>query len=429
MKQIVEACNSLRGTIVLPGDKSISHRAIILNAISGGNARISNLSPSADVHSTIQCMKMLGVDIRSEPDATVVHGRGPEGLAEAEDILYAGNSGTTARLLTGLLAAQPFLSIITGDESLRSRPMDRIIEPLGLMGADIRGRNNNRYAPLSIRGTPLHGITYRLPVASAQVKSAIILAALFARGETIIEEPSPSRDHTERMLTAMGANLVKTGSTITVTPGTEPLASLSLTVPGDISAAAFWLVAGSIHPDAQIKLTGVGINPTRDGIIDVLQQMGARISIENRRIEGGEPVADLSVESSHLAGTTIEGDSIPRLIDEILVIAVAASVARGTTMIRDAAELKVKETNRIDTTVKELSRLGVDIKALPDGMQINGGGHLHGAECDSHGDHRLAMALGVAGLIADGQTMIYNAEAVTVSYPGFWSDLETLSRK
>lgn len=426
MEQRVKACRALRGEVIPPGDKSISHRAVIFNGISDGVARITNFSPSADCSSTIDCLTALGVEIEVSSDV-IVSGVGKRGLSEAKDVLNAGNSGTTMRLLTGLLSAQPFLSIITGDESLRSRPMGRIIQPLRLMGAQIWGRGGNSLAPLVIRGSQLHGIEYRLPVASAQVKTAIMLAALFAKGDTIIEEPAPSRDHTERLLRAMGAEVEVHPPQISVRPISAPLSAINLHIPGDISAAAFWLVAGAIHGDAQIKIPGCGINPTRSGIIDVLRAMGASLKIENQRTEGNEPVADLYIESSTLVGTQIGGDLIPRLIDEIPIIAVAASMAKGATVVRDASELRVKETDRISTTVTQLLKLGAEIQELPDGMIIRGGKRLRGAECDSGNDHRLAMALGVVALIAEGETIIHNAEAVNISYPGFWRDLERLS--
>jgi len=304
--------------------------------------------------------------------------------------------------------------------------MGRIIEPLRLMGARIEGSENSAKAPLTVTGGSLHGISYRLPVASAQVKSSILLAALFAEGETVIDQPALSRDHTERMLSAMGANIVSDGLSITLSPVSSPLTPLDLRVPADISSAAFWLVAGAIHPNARITILNVGINPTRNGIVEVLQSMGASLIVENQRLEGDEPVADLTVESSLLKSVTIEGDMIPRLIDEVPVIAVAASAAEGATVIRDAGELRVKESDRISATAAELSKLGAKIEELPDGMIIHGTSRLKGNQCDSHGDHRLAMALAVAGLVAEGETTITNSEAVNISYPGFWEDLERI---
>lgn len=430
MDQRVRGASILRGEVIPPGDKSISHRAVILNSIAGGRARVDNFSPGADCLATVACLRQLGVEIVEEsPVNLTVSGVGKEGLKEPKDVLNAGNSATTIRLLAGLLAAQPFLSIVTGDESLRSRPMARLIHPLRLMGTEVWGRGGDSLAPLAIKGNQLRGIKYQLPVASAQLKSAVLIAALFAQGDTTVEEPAPSRDHTERMLRAMGAKLKSDGLRITLTPDPVPLVPLDLHIPGDISSAAFWLVAGAIHPNAKIEVKNTGINPTRMGIIEVLLDMGAKLRIENERIEAGEPVADLIVESSDLVGRQIGGSLIPRLIDEIPLIAIAGCVARGTTVIRDAAELRVKETDRIRATVKELSRLGADIGELPDGLIIRGGKTLKGGECHSYHDHRLAMAWGIAGLVAQGETVIHDAEVVAFSYPGFWSDLERLSAR
>ena len=423
----ISPCSILRGEIVPPGDKSISHRAILFNSIAQGKAKITNFSTGADCGSTLTCLQALGVKVKQTSSTILeVEGVGDVGLCEAEDVLDAGNSGTTTRLLAGLLAAQPFLSIITGDSSLRTRPMGRLISPLRLMGADIRGRGEDSFAPLAIRGGKLRGINYPLPVASAQLKSAILIAALFAEEETSIEEPSPSRDHTERLLESMGAILKRDASRIYLTPLTSPLNSVDLHVPGDISSASYWLVLGAIHPDAHIKVKEVGINPTRTGIIDVLLQMGARLKLENQHWSGGEPVADISIQSSELCGIQIDGELIPRLIDEIPVIAVAACAAKGTTYIKDAAELRVKESDRISSTVSELHKLGAKVEELPDGIAVLGGGKLYGAECSSYNDHRLAMALGVAGLIAEGNTILHDAEVVEISYPTFWQDMDRI---
>ena len=387
---------------------------------------MSNFSPAADCLSTLSCLQALGVTIAqvsSAPLVIEVEGVGDAGLREGDDVLDAGNSGTTMRLLSGLLAAQPFLSIITGDGSLRSRPMGRVISPLRLMGAGIWGRGGDSLAPLAIKGGKLRGIEYVLPVASAQVKSAILLAALFAEGETTIEEPSKSRDHTERLLQAMGVRVDVDGCRVCVVPPVSSLTSIDVQVPGDISSAAYWLVAGAIHPDAEIRIKGAGANPTRSGVVEVLLKMGARLRIENQRSEADEPSCDLVVESSDLSGVEIRGDIIPRLIDEIPALAVAACFARGTTVIRDAAELRLKETDRIKNLSVELSKLGASITETPDGMIVHGGARLRGARCSVHGDHRLAMALGVGGLVAEGVTSIEDAEAVEVSYPAFWQDL------
>ena len=424
----IRPCFVLRGEVAPPGDKSISHRAILLNGIARGEATISNFSPGADFLSTVSCLRAFGVKIDFPSSGVVaVQGVGKEGLRAADDVLDAGNSATTMRLLTGLLAAQPLLSIITGDPSLRSRPMGRLIHPLRLMGANIWGKGEDSLAPLAIKGGRLHGITYSLPIPSAQIKSAILFAALFAEGKTVIEELLPSRDHTERLIQAMGAELERKDCLISLSPLTTDLNPVDLHIPGDISSAAYWLVAGAIHPNASIKLRDTGINPTRTGIIDVMLQMGARLKLENERWEGGEPIADLSIESSQLHGVQIDGELIPRLIDEVPVIAVAACAAEGTTIIRGAAELRVKETDRIGNLVNELLKLGASIEELPDGMVIHGGKKLQGSECSSHWDHRLAMALGVAGLITEGETVIQDAEAVEFSYPAFWQDMERLS--
>lgn len=430
-ERVLKASRRLEGEITLPGDKSLSHRAVMLNSIAVGDALITNFSPGADSHSTVTCMRALGVAIEERgggpSPSIVVQGGGRNGLKEAGDVLDAGNSGTTMRFLAGLLAAQPFLSVLTGDASLRSRPMKRVVDPLRAMGAHIWGREGDSKAPLAIKGGGLKGIDYPLPVASAQLKSCLLLAAFYAASDTVLVEPAPSRDHTERMLQAMGAHLERQGPRIVLRPTGKDLMALSLNIPGDISSAAFWLVAGVTHPNAQIRVTNVGVNPTRSGVLEILQAMGAKISLENQHSEGGEPVADIVVRSSTLTGTEIKGEIIPRAIDEFPVIAVAATLAQGTTYIRDAAELRVKESDRIATTVRELTKMGASIEELPDGMIIHGGTGLKGARCQSYGDHRLAMALGVAGLLAEGETVIEGAQAVGVSYPGFWQVMERLA--
>ena len=426
--------NSLDGIISVPGDKSISHRSLILNAIAYGDALVQGLSGGDDVLSTMHCLQAMGVTIEptGQAGSYSVIGRGPQ-LVEPSDILNAGNSGTSIRLLSGILAAQPFVSVITGDSSLRTRPMQRILDPLGQMGAQIMGRNENTLAPLVFRGGNLRGIEYDLPMASAQVKSAIMLAGLFASSETVIHQPALSRDHTERMLSAMGGKVKKDGLNLTVLP-TE-LKAVNITVPGDISSASFWIVAGLCHPNAQIMVRGVGLNPSRTGIIDVLQDMraGDALQLLNQRNEGGEPVADILVTSAELHGTEIGGDMIPRMLDEVPILAVAACFAIGDTVIRDAAELRVKESDRIATTVSELTRLGADIEATADGMIIHGRGPgegtLEGAECESHTDHRLAMSMAVAGLLANGKTTVHGALDASVSYPEFWQDLDILKHE
>ena len=417
--------------MALPGDKSITHRAIILNSIAAGDATLSNYLPGADCLSTINCLRALGAAIEelpSSPPGLMVHGAGTRGLKEPVNVLDAGNSGTTIRLLTGLLAAQPFFSVITGDDSLRSRPMGRVIQPLRLMGAQVWGRGSDSLAPLAIKGQPLKGITYSLPVASAQLKSALLLAGLFAQGSTTLTEPALSRDHTERQLRAMGARIRQEGKHIVLKPLSSPLKALDVNIPGDLSAGAYWLVAGAIHPKAKIVILNCGVNPTRTGILDALTAMGGKIRLLNQRTEGGEPVADIQVESSELAGTELRGEIIPRIIDEIPVLAVAACCARGKTVIRDAAELRVKESDRIATTSAELRKMGARIEELPDGMIIHGGQPLKGAAVESHGDHRLAMSLAVAALVAEGKTTVRDAGAVSISYPAFWERLENLSK-
>jgi 3-phosphoshikimate 1-carboxyvinyltransferase len=424
----IKPCPRLEGEVVLPGDKSISHRAVILNSLAKGKAKIDNFAPGRDCLATLRCLRALGVKIGSkgsrDSPTLLIWGTGEDGLKEAGNVLDAQDSATTMRLLGGLLSSQPFLSVITGDASLRNRPMGRLIEPLRLMGAEVWGRGRDSFAPLVIKGKKLRGIDFTLPVPSAQIKSAILLAGLFARGNTVLHQAIPSRDHTERMLKRMGASLESQGNAIFLLPLSRPLVPLSLRVPGDISSAAYFLVAGAIHSNARIVIRGCGINPTRTGIIDILLAMGARLKIDNERLEAGEPLADIVVESSELKGIEVGGDIIPRLIDEIPVLAVAGCVAKGKTVIRDAGELRVKESDRIATVVSELSRLGAKIEPLPDGMVIYGGRPLSGTVVDSHFDHRLAMSLAVAGLVAKGETTIKHAQVAQVSYPAFWQTLQ-----
>ena len=427
MRQRVLGAHRLEGQVSPPGDKSISHRAAILNAIARGTARVTNFSPGADCASTLRCLRALGVNIQDDPDehsSLVVRGAAGA-FREPDAVLNAGNSGTSMRLLSGLLAGQSFLSVLTGDHSLRSRPMGRILEPLRLMGAQVHGRMSDTLAPMVFRGGDLHGIEYRLPVASAQLKSCLLLAGLFAQGQTVVIEPAPSRDHTEKMLEAMGAPISVEDGVISVQAG--PLTARDVRVPADISSAAFWLVAGAAHSNARLRITGVGVNPTRAGVLDALQTMGARIILEGRREEGGEAVADILVESSPLRATEVGGDLVPRLIDELPVLAVAACFAQGTTVIRDAAELRVKESDRIQAMVRELNRMGGQLQETPDGMIIHGPVRLRGAACRSYGDHRVAMSLAVAGLLAQGETTISGAQCATISYPGFWNQLEALT--
>ena len=425
MHQTLNAARRLRGTITVPGDKSISHRAIIFNAIAEGNAEITGFLDGADCLSSVACVRQLGVQVEQTGDTVRVFGRGLRGLREPNNVLDCGNSGTTLRLLAGLLAGQPFLSIMTGDDSLRSRPQRRIVGPLRDLGAHLDGRDDGNRAPLVIRGSQIRGGHYALPIASAQVKSALLLAGLTGDAPLRLSGKIKSRDHTERMLLAMGIDLTVKDTELLLFPPIHPVFPypLSLRVPGDPSSAAFWWVAAAIHPDAEITTTGVCLNPTRTGALDVLRAMGANITITNQRIEGAESVGDVTVRGAGLRGTRIDGDLIPRLIDEIPVLAVAAAHAVGETVIADAEELRAKETDRIATVVSELRALGADLDATPDGMVIAGGGELCGTAVSSHGDHRLAMALAVAALLAEGETQIAEAEAVSVSYPTFWADL------
>ncbi len=418
----------LVGQCVVPGDKSISHRAVMFASIADGKSTIDGFLDGGDCRSTVAVMRGLGVRIEEKsPTRLVVYGRGLEGLQEPNDVLDCGNSGTTIRLLTGLLAGQPFTSILNGTEQIRGRPMDRIVRPLRFMGAHILGRKDGRFAPLAISGnSALRGIDYSMPIASAQVKSCLLLAGLFAHGLTVIREPGPARDHTERMLKSMGAPIVALGNTIHCERPSQALAPLNVTVPGDISSAAFLLAAAAAMPDSQITVAGVGINPTRTGIVDALAEMGANIRLKNKRDEGGEPVADLIVKGSELRGIELGGSRIVTMIDELPVFAVAATQARGRTIVRDAGELRVKETDRIATTVGELRKLGARIQATDDGFIIDGPTDLRGAPVESHGDHRLAMALAVAGLLANGETTVYNAHVTADSFPGFESTLTVL---
>ena len=427
MDQTIRSPQRLSGSLAVPGDKSVSHRSLILNAIAQGQATVTGVSDGADVRSTAGCLRAMGVSIDplAEPGSFRVAGPGAD-LDEPADMLDAGNSGTSMRLLSGLLAGQGFLSVLTGDGSLRSRPMGRIVQPLQEMGASIMGRNGNTLAPLAIRGGSLRSIEYEMPVASAQVKSCLMLAGLSAAGPTVLHQPALSRDHTERMMTAMGARVDTDGLALTLHPA--KLQAVDVAVPGDISSAAFWMVAGLIHPNARVTITGVGLNPSRAGIIDALQMMGAgdSLRLENERVEGGEPVADVVASSASLKGIDLGGDIIPIMIDELPVLAVAACFAEGDTVIRDAAELRVKESDRIATTVSELTRLGGALEPREDGMVIRGVGKLTGAEVESHGDHRLAMSMAVAGLAASGSTTIHGADDASVSYPTFWEHLTAI---
>ena len=418
---VIQKIKKAVGQIKVPGDKSISHRAVMLGSLANGVTEISGFLKGADCLSTIDCFRKMGIDIDINGENVTVHGNGLRGLKKPDEMLYTGNSGTTTRLLCGILAGQNFDTSITGDASIQKRPMGRVVKPLSMMGAKIE----NEYCPLYITGTKLHGIDYKMPVASAQVKTAIILAGLYADGETVIHEIEKSRDHTELMLSAMGADLTVDNLDITVKP-TNDLTAVNVDVPGDISSAAFFLVLGAIMPNSQITVINVGINPTRTGIIDVLKDMGADITLENVHTSAGETVADITVRSSSLKGTTVGGDIIPRLIDELPIIAVAAVFADGQTVIKDAQELKVKETNRIRAVVDEFNKCGIDITETDDGMIINGGKSIHGADFKTYGDHRIAMSLTVLAQLADGESTLDDSDCACVSYPTFFDDFYKL---
>lgn len=420
----------LRGEVTVPGDKSISHRSVMFGAIASGITEVTNFLQGADCLSTIDCFRKLGIEIENTPKKILVHGRGLHGLTAPASTLDVGNSGTTTRLISGILSGQPFCTTLSGDASLNSRPMKRIMDPLGQMGADITSVNGDNCAPLLISPGNLHGIHYASKVASAQVKSAILLAGLYADGETSVTEPTLSRNHTELMLSGFGADLTSTvAEDLKATASIRPCDQLygqKIYVPGDISSAAYFIGAGLIVPDSEILIKNVGINPTRAGILKVCQDMGGDITFVNETHAGGEPTADLLVRTSSLHGTTVEGSIIPTLIDEIPMIAVLAAFAEGTTIIRDAAELKVKETDRIQTVTENLKAMGADITPTEDGMVIHGGSALHGATINSYLDHRIAMAFAIAGLACDGSTHILDSQCVDVSYPTFFDTLNSL---
>lgn len=415
---------SLRGEIAIPGDKSVSHRSIMFGALAEGETVISNFLPGADCLSTIACFQKLGVAIEQDGKQVRVVGKGFNGLTEPNEVLDVGNSGTTIRLMMGILAGQNFSAVLAGDQSIAKRTMTRVVKPLKDMGAMIDGRNNGEFAPLHIRGGNLQPITYELPVASAQVKSAIILAGLQADGETVVIEPEETRDHTERMIRQFGGQVVKEGNAIKV-QGHQQFKGTEVHVPGDISSAAFFMVAAAITEDSEVVLKNVGLNPTRTGIIDVMKNMGADITIEELP-SMGEPVGHITVRSSKLKGTTISGKLIPRLIDELPIIALLATKAEGTTIIKDAAELKVKETNRIDTVANELSVLGANVTPTDDGLIIEGGTSLHGGIVTSYGDHRIGMMLAIAALVSKGEMELQDPSAIDVSYPEFFEHLDQL---
>ena len=415
---------NLCGELTVPGDKSISHRAVMFGALAKGITRITHFLEGADCLSTISCFRKMGIEILRDQSDVLVTGKGLHGLQAPREILDVGNSGTTTRLISGILAGQNFSCELTGDASIQTRPMKRIMTPLGMMGADITSLKGNGCAPLRIQGKNLKAIHYSSPVASAQVKSCVLLAGMYADGITSVTEPVLSRNHTELMLNYFGAGVTSEGTTASIHP--EPvLEAREVQVPGDISSAAYFIAAGLLTPGSEILLKNVGINPTRDGMLKVCRSMGAQITLLNEK-QDGEPTADLLIRSSELHGTTIEGTIIPSLIDELPMIAVMACFAQGTTVIRDARELRVKESDRITVMVDNLKRMGADIEGTEDGMIIRGGKPLHGAQIDSHMDHRVAMSFAVAGTICDGPLIIQNGECVNISYPAFYDDLYRL---
>lgn len=426
MELVLEKVNKLKGNISVPGDKSISHRSLILGSIAQGETRIYNFLDSLDCLKTLECMQALGAEIDLGKDNFIkIKGKGLYGLQEPKDMLDVGNSGTTIRLLTGLLSGQNFYSVLNGDNSIRRRPMKRVVEPLRLMGADIWGRKDGQFAPLSVRGNKLNPLHYTLPVASAQVKTALLLAGLYAAGETVIKEPLLTRDHTERMLKVMQADIKISSPEIKIKGGKE-LKSTEIFIPGDISSAAYFIAAASILRDSQILIKHVGVNPTRTGIIKILKMMGAKINILNYQIKSNEPQADLKIEYSELKGIEIRKEEVPLLIDELPLIAVVATQAQGKTVVSGAKELRVKETDRIKATVNELKKMGADIEEKDDGFIVTGPSRLKGAVCESYNDHRIAMSLAVAALLAEGKTVIKNSECIDISFPGFEKTLQNL---
>lgn len=423
--EFTKSKSGLKGELTIPGDKSISHRSIMFGALAKGTTTVTGFLQGADCLSTISCFHKLGIEIENNKTEVLVHGKGLHGLTAPTEILDCGNSGTTTRLISGILAGQPFTTTLTGDASIQKRPMKRIMDPLTQMGANIRSLKDNGCAPLEISTSSLHGIHYHSKVASAQVKSCILLAGLYADSITKVTEPNLSRNHTELMLQGFGANITSEGTTATITPGNE-LFSQNIMVPGDISSAAYFITAALLVPNSEVFIKNVGINETRDGILRVYKEMGADITLLNKRVAGGEPVADLLVKSSSLKATTIGGSIIPTLIDELPVIAVAACFAKGTTIIKDAAELKVKESNRIGVMVENLTKMGTKVTETEDGMIIEGGHPLHGATIKTYDDHRIAMSFTIASLCAEGVTDILDANCVTISYPKFFEDLNSL---
>ncbi|ALC90121.1 3-phosphoshikimate 1-carboxyvinyltransferase [Bacillus sp. FJAT-18017] len=424
-KILTPVTSGLSGSIAIPGDKSISHRAIMFGAIASGKTTVKNFLTGNDCLSTVSCFKNLGVDIDVNGTTVEIAGKGIDGLTEFNGTLDVGNSGTTIRLMMGLLAGRAFPSKFTGDSSIAKRPMSRVTDPLKEMGCKIDGNDNGKYVPITVQGGGLKGITYTLPVASAQVKSALLLAGLQAEGETVITEPAPTRDHTERMIRQFGGTVNVSDNKIRINGG-QQLKAADITVPGDISSAAFFLVAGAIVPNSRIVLKNIGLNWTRTGIIEVLEEMGASIKISQSDREANEPAGDIVVETSSLRAATIGGSLIPRLIDEIPIIALLATQAEGETVISDARELRVKETDRIETVASELRKLGAKIETTEDGMIIKGGTRLRGGRVSSHGDHRIGMMLSIASLICENEVIVEDADSIAVSYPDFFKDLDSL---
>ena len=421
----IKPIRELSGEITVPGDKSISHRGVMFGAISQGITELSGFLDGADCRSTISCFQKMGIEIHQENDHVIIHGKGLYGLSEPSEILDVGNSGTTTRLISGILSGSPIISTLNGDASIQKRPMGRIITPLSMMGADIVSLRGNNCAPLKITGGHLHSIHYDSPVASAQVKSAVLLAGLYCDGITSVTEPVLSRNHTELMLKGFGADVTSQDRCASV-KGLPKLYGQTITVPGDISSAAYFIVAGLICPNTSLTIKNVNCNPTRDGILKVAEAMGGKLKYDNLREVSGEKVCDITVSSSELTGTVVGGDIIPTLIDEIPVIAVMAAYAKGETVIKDAGELKVKESNRIDSVVSNLQAMGADVLATEDGMIIHGGKTLHGAKITTKSDHRIAMSFAIAGLNALGETTFDDGECVAISYPEFYTTLEKI---
>ncbi len=423
---VIAPAQRLCGEVVPPPDKSISHRAVMFSALANGTSIVRNVLRAQDTESTMRAFRMLGVRIHDDGNAVVVQGAGRSGLQEPSDVVDCGNSGTTIRLLTGVLSGTAFFSVLTGDESLRSRPMARVVTPLSSMGAEIRGRDNDRLPPLAIRGRKLQPIEYAMPIASAQVKSSILLAGLSCDGTTVVTEPERSRDHTERMLPAFGADLAVDGLSVRLRGGRE-LTPSDTDVPADFSSAAFFLVAALLVPESEVMIRNVGLNPTRTGLLRVLERMGAAVEISNRREVSGEPVGDLFCRhSGRLRAASVGSEEVPSMIDEFPILCVAAAQADGTTEIRGAAELRVKESDRIRAMATELRKTGIALEEFDDGVAIEGAERLRGAVVDSHGDHRIAMSMAVAGLVAKEEITIRNASAVAISFPTFFGLLEGL---